>query len=161
MLRRRYIILIALFLSLVGVGVGATLFFTKPTPPTSSPADTIDHFYRALASQDLIAVNALFAPDASTEDASLRSRLFQGKDTDGTPGGPTFGQSNSATFMVQGHTLHEKSPLHYVVTETRMIGEATHQVDVSLVLTRTSERWLLNRYSYMGNNGTYSGFLLE
>ena len=127
--------------------------------PTSGTAVT--EFYSDVRQQDGRALDGLFVPAISSEDLSVRSRLFRGKDLDGTPGGPTFGQTNSASYRLVSYSVQGNDGLTYRVVEQREYQSVPHEVHVNVELVNVKNTWKVKAYRYPGNDGAYSAFLLE
>lgn len=140
-----------------------------PTMPESG-VTFVANFYAAYSNSDRERLNAYFTEDDTAELASLRSRLFTGRDPQGNPGGPTLFATNSANQRVIGYTITRSVPEGdgwiVSVQEQRVTTEGVSLPATMTLLTLVPSTsppgsWLVDAYTRSNEEGKYSAFLSE
>lgn len=146
----------------------ASLLPIKEFP--ASAEEMVKAFMQAFQSANRTKMETYFAPDSTNENVSLRSRLFNGVDNNGLPGGPTLFDTSSASQKVVSFEILEKkvggTKLEIIVRETRtdiQSGETLSPQQTKLVLVpkdTEQKAWLIESYTRVaGTTGKYDALV--
>lgn len=132
-------------------------------PKQQKEEELLKDYYTQFAAKDKAKLFSLFTAPATENERLLYGLLLNGKNPDGTPGGPTLFESSSASGVVQAYEITAKTGTEagilFTVKETVDYPEKSGVERTRYIETITLDSGVLIRQYYSGEPAKYSGFL--